>query len=167
MHLALTDLYRARWSDLIHDEWIGNLLLARPDLSREQLEKTRSLMNTKVCDCLVSGFEYLIPTISLPDPDDRHVVAAGIHSAADLIVTFNLKDFPKKALEPYNLVAQHPDDFIVHLMDLHPSRVLKAAADHRRSLRAPPKTIEEYLKTLEAQGLTQTVSIFRLWNFAI
>jgi hypothetical protein len=45
MRLALTDLYRARWSDQIHDEWISAVLRNRPDLSRQQLERTRSLMN--------------------------------------------------------------------------------------------------------------------------
>ena len=66
--------------------------------------------------------------ITLPDPDDRHVVAAAIHSGASLIVTFNLKDFPAEVLKPYNLAAQHPDGFIVDLLDLHPAGVLEAAA---------------------------------------
>ena len=100
MHLALSDLYRARWSDMIHDEWTRNVLAIRPDLTQDQLKRTRQLMNTHVRDSLVSGFEYLIPSINLPDPDDRHVAAAAIHSGASLIVTFNLKDFPAHALKP-------------------------------------------------------------------
>src|SRR3712207_4197022 len=80
MRLALTDLYRARWTDLIHDEWIRNVLASRPDLKLEDLERTRALMNTAVRDCLVTGFEHLIPAIELPDPDDRHVVAAAMYS---------------------------------------------------------------------------------------
>lgn len=152
MHLALSDLYRARWSDLIHDEWTRNVLASRPDLTQDQLNRTRQLMNAHVRDSLVTGFEYLIPSIRLPDPDDRHVAAAAIHSGASLIVTFNLKDFPAEVLKPYNLVAQHPDDFIVDLLDLHPAGVLSAAASHRRSLKNPPKTADEYLDTLLAQG---------------
>lgn len=95
MRLALTDLYRARWTDRIHDEWMHSVLKQRPDLKREDLERTRELMNAHVRDCLVTGFEYLIPVVELPDPDDRHVVAAAIHAGADLIVTFNLQDFPR------------------------------------------------------------------------
>jgi cytosine/adenosine deaminase-related metal-dependent hydrolase len=167
MHLALSDLYRARWSDMIHDEWIRNVQVNRPDLSPERLDKTRALMNHAVRDCLVTGFEYLIASVNLPDPDDRHVVAAAIHSGASLIVTFNLKDFPLETLKPYNLAAQHPDDFIVDLLDLHPARVLEAAANHRRSLKSPPKTADEYLDTLLAQGLTQTVAVMRQWMVAI
>jgi len=167
MHLALSDLYRARWSDMIHDEWTRNVLAIRPDLTQDQLTRTRQLMNTHVRDSLVTGFEYLIPSINLPDPDDRHVAAAAIHSGASLIVTFNLKDFPAAALKPYNLAAQHPDDFIVDLLDLHPASVLEAAASHRRSLKNPPKTADEYLDTLLAQGLTQSVAVMRQWTVAM
>jgi len=167
MQLALSDLYRARWSDLIHEEWVRNVLARRPDLTPVQLNRTRELMNAHVRDCLVSGFEYLIPAIDLPDPSDRHVVAAAVQSGASLIVTFNLKHFPPEALKPYNLVAQHPDDFIVDLLDLHPASVLEAAAKHRRSLKNPPKTADEYLDTLLAQGLTQSVAEMRRWILAI
>ncbi len=167
MHLALSDLYRARWSDMIHDEWTRNVLTNRNDLNSDQLNRTRQLMNANVRDSLVAGFEYLIPSIELPDPDDRHVVAAAIHSGASLIVTFNLKDFPTDALKPYNLAAQHPDDFIVDLLDLHPASVLEAAASHRRSLKNPPKTADEYLDTLLAQGLTQSVAVMRQWTVAM
>ena len=167
MHLALSDLYRARWSDRIHDEWTRNVLASRPDLTQDQLNRTRQLMNAHVRDSLVTGFEYLIPSISLPDPDDRHVAAAAIHSGASLIVTFNLKDFPPEALRPYNLAAQHPDDFIVDLLDLHLAGVLEAAASHRRSLKNPPKTADEYLDTLLAQGLTQSVAVMRQWTVAM
>ena len=163
MWLALTDLYRARWSDCIHDEWTRNLLEQRPDLTAAMLERTRSLMNQSVRDALVTGFELLIPTITLPDPDDRHVVAAAIHSGASLIVTFNLKDFPAETLRPYNLTAQHPDDFILDLLDLQPALVCQAVANQRRTLKNPPKTVDEYLDTLLKQGLTQTVGVLRQW----
>jgi hypothetical protein len=84
-----------------------------------------------------------------------------------LIVTFNLRDFPPEQLKRYNLTAQHPDDFIFDLLDLHASRVCEAAANHRRSLKNPPKSPDEYLDTLLNQGLTQTVSLLREWKAAI
>ena len=167
MRLALTDLYRARWTDMIHDEWTRNVLKQRPDLKPENLEHTRLLMNTHVRDSLVTGYEYLIPSIELPDIDDRHVVAAAIHGGASLIVTFNLKDFPAEQLKHYNLVAQHPDDYVFDLLDLYPARVCEAAANHRRSLKNPPKTADEYLDTLLKQGLTQTVGLLRKWKVAL
>ena len=161
MHLAVTDLYRAKWTDAIHDEWIRNVLKNRPDLKREQLQRTRELMNAHVRDCLVTGYEPLMDAITLPDPDYRHVLAAAIRAGADLIVTFNLKDFPEDALKPYGIEAQHPDDFLIFQLDLAPNIVCAAAKRHRASLKNPPKDVEEYLLTLEAQGLAQTVSGLR------
>lgn len=167
MHLALTDLFRARWTDTIHDEWIRNVRHNRPDLTPEQLDRTRALMNSHVRDCLVTDLEQLIPSVELLDADDRHVVAAAVHCRADLIVTFNLTDFPKEQLARFQLEAQHPDDFFLHLLDLHPSLVCGAAAKHRRSLKNPSKTGDEYLDTLLKQELTQTVAELRKWKIAI
>ena len=57
VQLALTELYRAKWSNKIHEEWIRNVLKNRPNISREQLEKIRDLMNISVPDCLVENYE--------------------------------------------------------------------------------------------------------------
>ena len=167
MHLALTDLFRACWTNTIHDEWIRNVLKQRPDLTAENLERTRSLMNANVRDCLVTDFEHLIPSIELPEGEDRHVVAAAIRAGASLIVTFNLKDFPRERLDTYNLAARHTDDFVVDLLDLNAAVVCAAAANHRRSLKNSPKTADEYLDTLTKQELTQTVRLLREWKVAI
>lgn len=164
MHLALTDTFRARWTDQIHEEWIRGLLAKRPDLTREQLERTRRLMNAHVRDCLVTGYESLIAGLELPDAEDRHVLAAAIHSGADVIVTFNKADFPAKKLRPFGMEAQHPDDFIIHLLDLDAEAVCAAARRHRESLRKPPKTAAEYLDCLAKQQLRKTIA--RLGQFA-
>ena len=66
----------------------------RPDLSRQQLERTRLLMNENARDALGAGYQPLIAALELPDPDDRHVLAAAIKCGADLILTFNLDDVP-------------------------------------------------------------------------
>ncbi len=161
MHLALTDLFRARWTDQIHDEWIRSLLDDRPDLKREQLERTRSLMNAHVRDCLVAGYEDLIEGLTLPDPHDRHVLAAAIRGSASVIVTFNLDDFPAECLDQFGVEAQHPDAFITHLIDLAPAAVCEAAKDHRASLKNPPKTVGEYLGALANQHLPETVRRLR------
>ena len=155
MRLALTDLYRARWSDQIHEEWMTAVLRNRPDLPRAQLERTRSLMNAHVRDALVDGHQPLIPSLELPDPDDRHVLAVAIKCGADLIITFNLDDFPEPALAGYGIGACHPDLFLVDQLNLDVERVYMAMRQHRASLRNPPKTVEEYLVTLEEQGLSR------------
>lgn len=161
MHLALTDLFRARWSDQIHDEWIRSVLKNRPDLTPEKLERTRFLMNASVRDCLVTGYEDLIEGLTLPDPDDRHVLAAAIRGAASVIVTFNLDDFPPECLSKFGVEAQHPDEFITHLIDLAPAVVCAAAKRHRASLKNPSKTVDEYLGALANQRLPETVSRLR------
>lgn len=161
MHLALTDLFRAKWSATIHDEWIRNVLANRPDLSREQLERTRRLMDTHVRDALIEGYEALIDTLALPDPDDRHVLAAAIVSHADLIITFNHRDFPPATLQPYGILIQHPDRFIVHLMTMEVDDVCAALRRHRQSLKNPPKSVDEYLTILDRQRLPETVERLR------
>lgn len=162
MHLALTDTFRAKWSADIHDEWMRNVLKSRPDLSPEQLERTRSLMDAHVRDSLVEGYEPLIDSIELPDANDRHVLAAAIKCQAELIITFNLKDFPEDALKPYSVIAQHPDSFVSSLLEFFPSQTIQAIARHRASLKYPPKTIGEYLSTLSQQRMTKTVAKLRL-----
>lgn len=137
MRLALTDLFRARWTDAIHQEWMRNVLKDRPDLTRAQLERTRDLMNAHVRDCLVTDYEDLIETIELPDPDDRHVLAAAIRGRADVIITFNLTDFPAGVLGHYGIEAQHPDQFVTELLDWAPTVVYRAVKRQREALEEP------------------------------
>jgi predicted nucleic acid-binding protein len=163
MRLALEDMYRAKWTNQIHEEWIRGVLRQRPELATE-LARTRQLMDAHVRDSLVEGYEYLISALKLPDPDDRHVLAATIHCHASVIVTFNLKDFPEEILGQYNVEAQHPDDFIADLIDLNLARVLSAVAKQRRALKNPPKSAEELLDILLQQQLPQTVELLRPYS---
>jgi hypothetical protein len=161
MYLALTDLYRAKWTDTIHAEWMRNVRKDFPDVTQDQVERVRDLMNAHVRDCLVTGYESLIPSLNLPDADDRHVLAAAIRARADVIVTSNLADFPASELGKYGIEAQHPDEFIMYLLDLAPQAVCGAAKRQRESLKKPPLTVNEYLASLERQGLPQTVIALR------
>jgi predicted nucleic acid-binding protein len=164
IRLAQAGLVRAKWTETIHDEWVRNVLKDKPHLSAERLARTRTLMNEAVRDCLVTGFEDLIESLSLPDPNDRHVLAAAIRATADVIVTYNLADFPAETLARFDIEAQHPDDFLVCLLDLAPGVVCAAMKRQRESLRSPPKTAEELLTTFESRGLTQAAA--RLRQFA-
>ncbi len=89
LSLAAAGIYRAKWSQRIHDEWTGNLLGNRPDLDPGRLKVTCTRMNIAVPDSMVTGYEDVIESLNLPDPDDRHVLAVAIRSDADTIVTFN------------------------------------------------------------------------------
>lgn len=161
MHLALSDLISAKWTNAIHDEWIGSVLRDRPDLTADQLERTRALMNAHVRDCLVTNYEDLIPALTLPNSHDRHVVAAAIRARADVIVTYNLDDFPTAALTKYGIEAKHPDEFIMSLLDFAPHVVCSAVKRQRQSLKNPPRNVDELLETFEGQALSQTVAFLR------
>ncbi|MGH8710161.1 MAG: PIN domain-containing protein [Burkholderiales bacterium] len=168
MWLALADLFYAKWTDAIHDEWTRSVLEDRPDLTREKLDRTRQLMNVKVPDALVVGYEPWIERLVLPDVDDRHVLAAAIEAQADVIVTFNLKDFPPPVLNPYQIQAQHPDEFIRDLIEQSSKAVLEAVRNHHDSLQRPPKTKAQYLETLRKQRLQHAAELIeRLWVDAI
>jgi hypothetical protein len=97
----------------------------------------------------------------LPDADDRHVLAAAIRARADVIVTSNLADFPAETLKRHGIEARHPDEFILRLLELAPTAVCGAARKQRESLKNPPMTVEQYLASLERQGLVQTVAALR------
>lgn len=158
LQLATTGLFRAKWSAAIHDEWITAVLRERRDLKRAQLERTRELMDAHTHDCLVTGYETLTPSLQLPDPGDRHVLAAAIRGRADVIVTVNLTDFPAATLATYDIEAQHPDDFLAHLIDLAPAAVCVAARVCRSRLKTPPIAVDQYLAVLERLRLPQTVA---------
>ncbi|KAB5620792.1 PIN domain-containing protein [Pseudomonas putida] len=165
VRLAGKGLYRARWSAQIDDEWKRNLLLKRRDLTRGQLDRISTLMEAAIPDALVVGQESLYPALNLPDPDDVHVLAAAIRSNAEVIVTFNLKDFPPSALCCFGVEAQHPDEFIMDLWDLDQAAVLEAVAEMRRSLVRMPYTAEALLECYSRQGLPQTAGVLR--DFAL
>lgn len=159
LRLAAARLFRARWTAQIREEWVRNLLAKREDLSPEKIQRTADMIDASIHDCLVTGYEHLIPCIAgMPDKDDKHVLAAAMKCGAELIVTFNLKDFPSSALAEYGVEAIHPDDFIADLIDLDTSACIQTVREMRASLKNPPKTQDEFLATLLKQQLPQTVS---------
>ena len=161
LSLAAADFFRPLWSDLIQEEWITNVLAHRPDLTRAQLEKARDAMSQAFPDASIRGFEPVIATLVLPDPDDRHVVAAAVHARADLIITVNLKDFPPAALIPRGVQATHPDDFVDYLFDLDEDEAFAAIAKMRRRLHAPSMTPKEFVESIEKAGLLRVASRLR------
>ena len=153
MWLAAGIVYQPRWTADIHAEWMRNVLADSPAVTRQQLERTRSLMDGINDESLVTGYEARIPALTLPDANDRHVLAAAIEAEASVIVTFNLKDFPATRLKAYGVRAMHPDEYLTALFDDAPQLFLMAVRDHRASLLRPPKTAEEYIETLKINKL--------------
>ena len=155
MWLAVVKAYEPRWTEEIHAEWMRNVLADRPDVSAAQLERTRRLMDQTNAQSLVSGYERHIPTLTLPDANDRHVLAAAMEASASVIVTFNLKDFPRRILSVHGIRALGPDAFLEALLAQNQPRFLRGLRQHRASLKSPSKTVDEYLSSMRAQGLTK------------
>ena len=158
VQLAANGIVRARWTRDIHREWIAALLHSAPHRDRTALERTRNLMDRAIPDCLVTGYEHLIPALTLPDPNDRHVLAAAIVGQCDTIVTSNLRDFPEMALEPYGIDARQPDDVLCERLNTAPETFCKALRTIRARLEKPTFTARDYLDNLARQGLVATAT---------
>jgi predicted nucleic acid-binding protein len=159
MRLAVHRLIRARWTDTIHDEWIEAVLRNRPDLSRERLRRTRELMDLHAEDSLVTGYEHRMKHLKLPDPADRHVLAAGIEADADLILTWNLRDFPAAALSPHGLRADTPDTLLCILIESDRAGIVRVLREARLCLKEPALSAAAYVEILRGQGLAKTCEL--------
>lgn len=157
LSLADVGLFQPKWSEDIQREWSDNLLLNRPDLKKAQLQMTIDAMNIAFPDAQVDHYEAYISAIFLPDPDDRHVVAAAIRAKADTIVTYNLKDFPDSITEEFNIDILHPDDFLSQLCDSEPEITKEAFGKMIKRLKNPPKSFSEVLQMLFKSDLKKTV----------
>jgi len=149
-----------RWTAAIHDEWIRNLV-ATGRQTRERLLRTRDLMQLALPDADVRGYEHRINSLTLPDRDDRHILAAAIEAGAGTILTFNLKHFPENSLKPYGVVARHPDDFLCELY-VADEELINAVVDAaRRNLSKSEPSETEFVDALERQKLVKFAALLR------
>ncbi|HTW68283.1 MAG TPA: PIN domain-containing protein [Acetobacteraceae bacterium] len=161
MRLALAGLFQPQWSAHVHEEWIRAVLRDNPQIPRARLLALRDAMDQRIDDAVVTGFEHLIGTLTLPDPDDRHVLAAAIVSGSSIILTRNLRDFPASALGPHGIAACHPDVFIAGLLCAEAQSVIQAVRDQQASLINPPVPWQDLLAIFERTGLRGTVAELR------
>jgi len=158
---AFDRLFDARWTDGIHAEWIRNLAVNSPGTPVSRYEATRDKMKAILPTADVAGHQALIPSLLLPDPDDRHVLAAAIAGKASVIVTWNLKDFPAAALQPHGVAAVSPDDFLVSIQATFPAELIDSVKRARQNLRKTLPSVDDFLDALERQGLTAFAAILR------
>lgn len=166
LSLAANGLYRPAWSKLIHDEWMRSVITNHGGGAAIQahVDLTRQRMDTVFPDALVDGFQALIAGLSLPDPKDRHVLAAAIHAGAAVILTYNLRDFPSSELAKFGIEAWHPDEFVEFLLNAEIDTALDAIRELRARLRQPPKTQSEYIHMLENKlQMSRTAQILRAY----
>jgi PIN domain len=159
MFLAALDAFRARWSEDIHREWTAALARDRPDLDAKRIARTRALMEAHLPNAMVTGYQRRIASLVLPDPNDRHVLAAALHCKAHVVVTTNLKHFPKAVLSSHGISAQHSDDFVFDLISADLDKAVQAfAADGARMVN-PPHSVPEYIAGIETGGLKKSAAM--------
>jgi len=159
LEVASRGVYRPLWSSEILVELDRTLryLQAKRGTAEEAtnayLARLFRQMGMAFPDALVTDWESLVDTIHLPDPCDRHVVAAARAGRAEVIVTNNLKDFPADAL-PAPLVRQSLDDFMLDTFDLHPDEVVSAlhVVARRTGRSGPAMTAADIAALLRASG---------------
>lgn len=169
LSLAEAELFRPRWSARILDEMevaVGRMLTDRGDENAdEKARKARRAMECAFEDATVAGYEMLEAGLAeLPDPGDRHVIAAAVKTRASIIVTDNLGDFPRDLLEPLDLEAKPADEFMADTVSLSPPLAVAAIHRMRARLKRPAKGFEDLLLDLERNGLIETADTLREWG---
>lgn len=143
-------LYQPRWSDEILRETRRTHLddLGWPESLADSFQ---AALRTEFPEAMVESHDHLIP-LCKNDPKDRHVLAAAIHSKAELILTFNLRDFPAAELDRWNVTAIHPQDYLLTLYEIEPVIVLHQLEEiaHRRKVKLEDHLIDlgKFLPTL-------------------
>jgi hypothetical protein len=160
LRFAQAGFFRACWTDQIEGEWTGRLLAQKPQLAAS-IETQLAAMRKHFPEALVTGYEPLIEALSLPDPDDRHVLAAAIRCNAQQIITENLADFPDDALAPFSLEASNADDFLLRTFELYPAEAVEVLSRLRQNYRNPPFTASEFILDLTARGMPKLASQLR------
>jgi hypothetical protein len=155
LQLGVDKIVSLRWTEAVHLEWTQALIRARPDLV-DRVERTRGIVVAALPEAMVRGYEHRIDDLDLPDPNDRHVLAAALECDARVILTFNLRHFPKEAM-PAGVVTIHPDTFLSLLLAADSGFVLPAIRKVRQRMANPQMAPAAYLDTLLRAQLPLTV----------
>ncbi len=160
LRFAEAGLFRARWSEKITDEWTSRLLNAKPHLE-ESVRSQLATMERAFPEAVVTGYEPLMASLALPDPDDIHVLAAAIKVGAQHIVTENLKDFPDAILSEFDMQAVSADNFVASTFELYPAEGVAALRTMRTAYNNPSMTKAEFIMDLMRVGLGRTAALVK------
>jgi len=156
VRLARHGVYRALWSEDILAE-VGRALGENAAVS--DIPRLLALMRAALPDAIVECYADLVATLTLPDPDDRHVLAAAIVSNAAVIVSCNERDFPAAALASYGLECQHPDTFLTHAYHYDAVAFTAAVREQRAAWRNPSVDVDALFDRYRTLGLAQVVAL--------
>lgn len=166
LRLAEAGLYRPLWSERVLDEMVDAIEAIHPTLAPGQARFRANAMQSAFEDACVTGWNPLMEGISLPDRDDRHVVAAALRGRADTLVTANLRDFPSELLESMDLEVQHPDEFLLNQLDLEPNLTIRTLHYQAAATQRPATTTKELLLHLKQCGVPKfaAAAAGQLWR---
>lgn len=150
------ELFTVKWSKHIFDEW-GDVM-KRHKVTNVEIKKRIAKANEAFPDAMVMKYEPLIKALTLPDKKDKHVLAAAIKAKANIIVTNNLKHFPKPYLAEFNLSAKSADDFLTDIIDINPSRAIEAFKELVLNRRKPNLDEYEVLDRFRKNGLVNSAN---------
>jgi len=151
LRIAECGAFRPHWSPDVLAELRRNLVKI-PTVSASRAEHRVEAMRLAFEDALVTGYEALTPVMTC-HPKDAHVLAAAVVSDCQVIVTYNLKDFPPDSLAGHDVQVVHPDDFLLDQLDLYPRAVVAALAAQVAESARPALTPLALLDSLRRCGV--------------
>lgn len=162
LRLAERGFYRPLWSQRILDEVKQAILAVHPEIEEARVEGRIAALKGAFDDAMVVGWEQTCAGLDLPDPDDRHVLAAAIKGGAQSLLTFNLKDFPGPYLATTDIEVVHPDEFLLDQLDLYPGLALQVLTEQAADLTNPRSDLAGVLNRLERCGVPRFADEVRL-----
>lgn len=150
LNVAEAGFYRLLWTDEILAETSRNIVENTPGLTDEHLNKTFAAMRRAFPDAVVKGYEHRVEEMT-NNPKDRHVLAAAVVGHADILVTANLRHFPKKACSALGIRVQSPDEFLCDALSAGPAVMVAVIRDQAARKARPPTSVDQMLERLAVQ----------------
>jgi len=147
LRIAEQSVFRPHWSSDVMAELRRNLADV-PQVGKEGAQRRIEAMNRAFPAATVTGYEPLISGMEC-DPKDRHVMAAAVHSECQVVVAYNLKDFPAESMAKHQLEAVHPDTFLLDQLDLYPEAVSNALRRQSAKSARPKLTALQLMGSFE------------------
>lgn len=160
LRLAVERVCQVHWSAEVQHEWKRHLV-DDAGYAEAVIARTQARMDAAFPQARVTGYEGLIPELSLPDPADCHVLAAAVQARVSVLVTFNLKDFPPEVLAGHGLLPLHPDVLLPRLWAESPDGFRQALQRLMGALKAPPMGLEDIAAALANLQMPRTALLLR------